>query len=363
MEMEREETQIILEVPAGYTESERLDVYITGFVANATRTKVQQALQDERVRVNDRVVTRSSYRVQGGDHIVCTVLRQPPVEARPEAIPLEIVYEDAWLLVVNKRAGMVVHPAYGNRTGTLVNALLHHLGAGPISFETEEEEEEEVVVGLSMATARPRGMEGIDIRPGIVHRLDKDTSGLLVVAKDDATHAHLARQFYDRTSRRTYEALVWGEPTPREGVIETSLFRDSRDRRKMAVVPAEKGKRAVTHYALIESFGYTSHLQFRLETGRTHQIRVHAEYLRHPILGDATYGGQEVRFGPQSSKRASFFRNLFERMPRQALHARTLGFTHPKTGVAMDFDSPVPEDMAWVMERLRDVDALLYRGE
>ncbi|MEZ4701397.1 MAG: RluA family pseudouridine synthase [Rhodothermales bacterium] len=365
METERQETEIVLDVPSGYAEGERLDVYITGFVANATRAKVQQALKEERVRVNGRVATKPSYRVQGNDRIVCIVLRPPPIEAAPEAIPLEVVYEDEWLLVVNKRAGMVVHPAYGNRTGTLVNALLHHLGAGPISLEETEDEDDgdETPAPLSMSNAQPRSAEGIDLRPGIVHRLDKDTSGLLVVAKDDVTHAKLARQFFDRTTRRTYEALVWGEPSPREGVVETALWRDSRDRRRMAVVPDDKGKRAVTHYSLIESFGYTSHVAFRLETGRTHQIRVHALHLKHPILGDTTYGGTEVRFGPQTSKRVAYFRNLFERMPRQGLHARTLGFKHPQTGAEMDFEAPLPDDMAWVLNRLRDIDAALYQGE
>jgi 23S rRNA pseudouridine1911/1915/1917 synthase len=361
----RQETEIVFEVPAGYAEGERIDVYLTRFQTNATRAKVQQALHEERVRVNGKLVTRPSHRVQGGDRIVCTVLRPPPIEAAPEDIPLSIVYEDAWLLVVDKPAGIVVHPAYGNRTGTLVNALLYHLGVGALSFEEEEdgEDADERAVGLSTLGAKPRSVEGYDVRPGIVHRLDKDTSGLLVVAKDDATHARLARQFFDRTTRRTYDALAWGEPAPKEGTIDAPLARDPRDRRRMAVVSLEKGKRAVTHYALVESFGYTSHVRFRLETGRTHQIRVHAEYLRHPILGDPTYSGIDIRYGPSTSKRKAFFQNLFARMPRQALHAGTLGFVHPQTGEALHFEAPIPEDMFWAMNRLRDVDARLYRGE
>ncbi len=357
---EKQETEIVLDVPAGYAEGERLDVYITGFVANATRAKVQQALKDARVRVNDNVVTRPSYRVQGGDRIACIVLRPPPMEAQPEDIPLDIVYEDEWLLVVNKEAGMVVHPAYGNRHGTLVNALLHHLGAGPVSFEDDEEEED--APPLSMVNARPRSAEGIDVRPGIVHRLDKGTSGLLVVAKDDVSHARLARQFYDRTTRRTYEALVWGVPEPADGTVDTAIARDPRERRRMAVVAPEKGKHAVTHYALIESFGYTAHVRFRLETGRTHQIRVHAAHIGHPILRDQPYRGEEIPQGPPTATRNAFFRNLFERMPRQALHARTLGFRHPATGEEMDFESPLAGDMGWVLERLRTIDARAYSG-
>lgn len=359
---QKEETLITLEAPPGYREGLRLDLYITRFVQNASRAKVQQGIKEGRVTVNGAVVDKPSYPVQPGDVIVCRVLRPPPIEARPEPIPLDVVFEDAFLIVVNKPAGMVVHPAYGNRTGTLVNALLHHVGAGPIRFEDEEAESEEEALddealGLSTVNTGRDHPGDLAIRPGIVHRLDKDTSGLLVVAKDDATHRDLARQFFHRTIRRTYLALVWGVPDPAQGRIETTIGRDPRDRKRMAVVPEARGKHAVTHYSLVEPLQYTALVAFRLETGRTHQIRVHAQHIGHPILGDDTYGGQTLRYGLSTSKRRAFFQNLFAAMPRQALHAHTLGFQHPHTGAALDFTAPLPDDMAYVLQRLRDVDA------
>ena len=349
-----EETLYTLDVPAGYVGDERLDQYITGFMANATRTKVQKGIKEGRVTINGSIVQKGSHRVQAGDIIVCRLERPPPVKAAPEAIPLDVTYEDEFLLVVNKPAGMVVHPAYGNRTGTLVNALLYYLGGSEVDFDDGDGPDDDEV-GLSMVNARPRSAEGIDVRPGIVHRIDKDTSGLLVIAKDDVTHAHLAGQFARRSTRRTYEALVWGYPDPATGRVETWLGRDPRDRRKMAVVREEKGKHAITNYETLGAWGDISLLTFKLETGRTHQIRIHAEHIGHPILGDSVYGGAHIRYGIKTARRKTFYNNIFKIMPRQGLHARTLGFVHPHSGAELNFESPLPADMVEVIDRLQRV--------
>ncbi len=353
---EKTETLVTVAVPPGYREYERLDVYLTSHIANATRAKVQAGIREGRVSVNGEVVTRVSQKVQPGDTIVCRILRPPPVVAAPEDIPLDIVYEDDSLLVVNKKAGMVVHPAYGNRTGTLVNALLYHVGAQALSLEDDEEEWDDEEVGLSTVNAVAAHADGPVFRPGIVHRIDKDTSGLLVVAKNDGVHAHLARQFMAHSIFRRYQAIVWGVPDPPAGTIEAALGRDPRDRKKMAVVRADKGKHAVTHYATLEAHAHTALLEFRLETGRTHQIRVHARSIGHPIVGDATYGGNEVIRGPRTNNRTAFWRNLFAQLPRQALHACALGFVHPATGKEVRFDVPLPGDMAHVLERLQTIE-------
>lgn len=353
---EKQETLVEIEVPPGYRAAERLDVYLTEKLANATRTKVQRGIREGRVAVNGEVQAKPSAPVQAGDRIAVRLLRPPPIEARPEAIPLDIVYEDDVLLVVDKPAGLVVHPAHGHRTGTLVNALLHHVGGGTVSFEDDDEEAEDEDLGLSTVSAMPRHEDDVTVRPGIVHRLDKDTSGLLVVAKTDAAHAALAAQFERRTVERRYLALVWGVPEPPAGRIEAALGRDVRDRRRMAVVPPERGRHALTHYETAEALAHTALVRFRLETGRTHQIRVHARHLGHPVLGDATYGGERIRSGPDTASRRQFFRNLFAAMPRQALHAHTLGFTHPATGEAMAFEAPLPADIQHVLDRLRAVE-------
>ncbi|MEM1043449.1 MAG: RluA family pseudouridine synthase [Bacteroidota bacterium] len=351
---ETQQTVVVVEVPEGYHAGQRLDVYLTEHFPNASRAKVQRGIKAGDVTVNGTVQTKVSPPVAARDRIEVVFHRPPPIEAQPEPIPLDIEYEDEVLLVVNKPAGLVVHPAHKNRTGTLVNALLHHVGGGTLSFEEDEENDDEV--GLSTATAAPRFEGDVAVRPGIVHRLDKGTSGLLVVAKNDAAHAALARQFMERTVRRRYLALVWGRPDPPSGTVETHLGRDPRDRRKMAVVPEERGKHAVTHFETVEALRHTALARFRLETGRTHQIRVHARHLGHPILGDEIYDGTAIRSGLDSGKRRQFFRNLFETMPRQALHAATLGFTHPATGEALDFAAPLPADMQYVLDRLRAVE-------
>lgn len=349
--MEREETLYTLQVPVGYHEDERVDIYITRFLANATRSKVQKGIKEGRVKIDGELVSKVSHKVQAGNVIECTLNRPPPIVAAPEDIPIDVVYEDDSLLVVNKKAGMVVHPAYGHRSGTLVNALLHHLGSHALHIDEDQEESQEEV-GLSMKYATPRSSERIDIRPGIVHRLDKDTSGLIVVAKDDVTHTHLARQFFNRTTRRMYEALVWGDPEEQSGRIESYVGRDPRDRKKMAIVAEGKGKLAITNYNVEEYYGRISRVTFKLETGRTHQIRIHAASMGHPIFCDVTYGGRHIRKGSRIGTVKMFFHNLFTTLDRQALHARTLGFKHPKTGEEMDFNSELPEDISHVISRL-----------
>ena len=347
------ETVLTLDVPPGQSPV-RLDVYVTEKTANATRSKVQRAIKEGRVDVNGRPATKVSTPVQPGDRVVCRVMRPPPIEIAPEDIPLDVVYEDDALLVVVKPAGMVVHPAYGHRSGTLINALLHHVGGGPISGD-EIDDADDDDVGLAVASAGPRYEGDPTVRPGLVHRLDKDTTGLMVVAKTDVAAARLGKQFADRTIRRRYLALVWG--APEAGRVEGWLGRSPRDRKKMAVRPEGEGKWAATRYEPVESFGATSLVRFGLETGRTHQIRVHAAAIGHPVFGDTTYGGDRIVYGAAEGSRKAFVGNLFKRLgPRQALHAATLGFVHPETGRPMDFEAPLPDDMAWVVDRLRTVE-------
>ena len=310
------------DVPAGQSRV-RLDVYLTRQVENATRAKVQSAIAAGMVLVNGRI-KRSSYTVLPGDVIDVTLPHPPIPEAVPENIPLEIIYEDDHLLVVNKRPGMVTHPAYGNYTGTLVHALLFHvqsIGGGPPS------------------------------RPGIVHRLDKDTSGLLVVAKTDQAHAHLSRQFADHSIEREYHAIVWGRMRAATGTIEATLARSKRDRKKVAVIKG--GKEAVTDYEVMQSFQFLTLVRLRLRTGRTHQIRVHLAHIGHPVFGDPTYGGRQAAWAGSEGKRVSQAANLLKLITRQALHARTIGFRHPATGEQMRFDSDLPADMQEVLARIR----------
>lgn len=310
-------------VPPG-KKRERLDVFLTHHVENATRTKVQAAIRAGCVLVNG-AVTRSSYAVCPDDVIHVTLPESPAPDVVAEAIPLTIVYEDDQLIIVNKPAGMVTHPAYGNYTGTLVNALLHHCAS------------------LSAVTDRTR--------PGIVHRLDKDTSGLLIVAKTDAAHAHLSRQFARRTIRREYQAIVWGAFAVEKGTIDANLGRSKSDRKKMAVV--QDGKTAVTEYTVIEKFAYLSLIRLRLQTGRTHQIRVHLAHVGHPVFGDPTYNGRRLLFGPGTPRQKAEVQKMLDFLTRQALHARTIGFRHPATGEEMSFESPLPDDMTAVLKMLR----------
>jgi 23S rRNA pseudouridine1911/1915/1917 synthase len=311
-------------VPPG-KKKERLDLFLTNHVENATRSKVQRAIKEGQVLVNGKSA-RSSHQVMPGEVIHVTLPRPPPQKALPENIPLDIIYEDDQLIVVNKPAGMVTHPAYGNYTGTLVNALLHHCNVLSIPSDP--------------------------LRPGIVHRLDKDTSGLMVVAKTDNAHAKLARQFSERTITREYWAIVWGLFKERRGVIETQLGRSKSDRKKMAVVL--KGKHAVTEYTILEQFSYLSLLELKLRTGRTHQIRVHLAHIHHPVFGDPGYNGRHLVYGPRTSKQKAEVQQLLKSIPRQALHAKTIGFVHPTTRTVMSFDSSLPSDMAEVLGSLRN---------
>jgi 23S rRNA pseudouridine1911/1915/1917 synthase len=315
--------QITIVVPPG-KKKERLDLFLTHHVENATRTKVQHAVREGAVLVDGKAV-RVSHQVAPGEVIQITLPRPPPQDAVAEDIPLDIAYEDSHLLVVNKPAGMVVHPAYGNYSGTMVNALLHHCNS------------------LSMVNE--------PTRPGIVHRLDKDTSGLLVVAKSDAVHAHLARQFAQRTVEREYQAIVWGRFAKRSGVIEAELGRSKSDRKKMAVI--EGGKAAVTEYTLLEQFPYLALVRLKLRTGRTHQIRVHLAHVHHPVFGDPSYNGRQIVWGNGSSRQKGEVQRMLGILRRQALHARTLGFVHPVTGERISFASPIPADMAEVLGLLR----------
>jgi RluA family pseudouridine synthase len=343
-------------VPSDYDAEERLDKYLAEAVPDVSRSKVQDGIREELVTINGQTVTKKSRPVEAGDRLVGTVPLPPPPQAEPEPIPLDVAYEDDALIAVRKPAGMVVHPAPGHRTGTLVNALLHHVGANTAVKAEDASELRDDDVGLSLENAWPGCDDSPVVRPGIVHRLDKDTTGLLVVAKDDVAHRRLAAQFAEHTVERTYHAIVWGRPEPPSGRIEGRIGRDPHDRKRMAVVPEDRGKRATTHYETLERHRHTALVAFQLETGRTHQIRVHASHRHHPVLGDAKYGGRAVRYGSTGGTRERFFEHLFEKMPRQALHARSLGFVHPKTDEWMHFEAALPDDMQHVLGRLRDVE-------
>jgi len=341
-----------IRVPDSFTAMPRIDKFLTQFFPDASRTKIQRSIKKGHAKVNGADV-KKSYPVEPGDRIVCRVIEKPPMEAVPQDLPLAVVYEDEDLLVVNKSAGRVVHPAPGHRNGTLVNALLHHVQGERMSKDTPEMSDDDV--GLSVVNALPSRPDHPVIRPGIVHRLDKGTTGLLVVAKHDVAHRHLAKQFKAHTIDRQYVALVWGTPDPPEGTITGAIGRDPHHRTRMAVVDAEQGKPATTHYAVEEGLGDVSRVSFTLETGRTHQIRVHAADAGHPLLADDTYGGAHIRYGRQGGKRRTFFDRLFDTLGRPALHAAHLGFTHPMTEERLTFNAPLPDDMQAVWARLCEV--------
>jgi len=307
----------------------RIDKYLSAQIENVSRTRIQSAANAGNILVNNKPV-KPNYRLKPDD-IIQILLPSPPAEVEliPENIPINIVYEDDDVIVVNKEAGMVVHPAYGNFTGTLVNALMWHFRDLPL-FSTGE------------------------MRPGLVHRIDKNTSGILVVAKTEYALNRLSGQFYKRTTGRKYLALVWGVPDPPEGTIEGHVGRSIRDRKIMQVFPdGSHGKSAVTHYKLIEDLGYVSLVECRLETGRTHQIRVHFSYIRHPVFNDEEYGGDKILRGTTFGKYRQFVRNCFDILPRQALHAKSLAFDHPVTGKRLSFDSELPPDMQQAIEKWR----------
>lgn len=319
----------------------RIDKYLTLCMSGTSRNRIQMAADAGFILVNNAAV-KSNYRVKPCD-VITVMLAEPPADYTivPEDIPINIVYEDDDLLVVDKQAGLVVHPGIGNVHGTLLNAVAWHLRDDP-RFDANNP------------------------HIGLVHRIDKDTSGLLVLAKNEEAKSRLARQFFEKTTERTYNALVWGVMKEDNGTIRGDLARDPRDRLRFCVFPEgenPQAKHAVTHYTVMERFAYTTLVQCRLETGRTHQIRVHMRYIGHPLFNDARYGGSEILKGNMFSKYKQFIANCFELCPRQALHAHTLGFTHPRTGQHMSFESPLPSEMQALIEKWRNYTSALANGE
>ena len=307
----------------------RVDKFLVSRMQKSSRNRIQQAAEAGCILVNGKAV-KSNYRVKPFD-VVSIVMDRPRYELEiiAEDIPLDIVYEDDALLVVNKPAGLVVHPGHGNYHGTLVNALAYHFRNNP-DYDVN------------------------DPRLGLVHRIDKDTSGLLVVAKTPEAKTHLGKQFFDKTTKREYVAVVWGVPEPPVGRIEGNIGRSLKDRLQMTVFPdGDYGKHAVTHYEVLEKFGYVSVVKCRLETGRTHQIRVHMKHIGHPLFNDARYGGDIILRGTTFAKYRQFVDNCFAICPRQALHARTLGFVHPVSGEEMFFSCDIPGDMSALIEKWR----------
>ena len=308
----------------------RVDKFLLNRLEGTSRNRIQQAAVDGYIKVNDKSV-KSNYKVKPHD-IVTVMFNNPPreVELIPQDIPLDIVYEDEDIVILNKEAGMVVHPGFGNYSGTLVNALAFHFKDLPAN--------------------------GGDLtRPGLVHRIDKNTTGLMVIAKNDATMTSLSKQFYDRTIDRRYNALVWGELKEEEGTIDGHIGRSLKNRKVMTVFPeGEYGKHAKTHYKVLERFGYISLVECKLETGRTHQIRVHFQHIKHPLFNDFEYGGDKILKGTTFTKYKQFVENCFRMIPRQSLHAKSLAFTHPRTKEWMKFDSELPEDMKSVIEKWRN---------
>jgi len=336
MSTENSETQILedelfehyrFEVSIGQSPL-RIDKYLMGLVQNATRNKIQKATECGCVLVNDFAV-KSNYKVKPND-IIRVVFDKPKYEYKiiPENIALDIVYEDQDLLVINKKADFVVHPGHGNYSGTLVNALAYHFDKLPLNSNQ---------------------------RPGLVHRIDKDTTGLLVVAKTEEAMFYLAKQFEEKTSEREYIALVWGNFDQDQGTITGYIGRHPKDRMQMAVFEDENlGKWSVTHYKVIERFNYVTLVSCRLETGRTHQIRASMNYIGHPLFNDSRYGGDRIIKGTTFTKYKQFIENCFKLLPRQALHAKTLGFVHPRTSKFMRFDSELPQDMQNTIEKWRN---------
>lgn len=306
----------------------RLDKFLMNRVENTSRNRIQHAIEAETVFVNGKLA-KASYKVKPLD-VITLVLPDPPrdTEVYPEDIPLNIMFEDDDVLLVNKEAGMVVHPGYNNYTGTLVNALTFHLNQLPT-------------------------MPGNTGRPGLVHRIDKDTSGLLVIAKNEWAMTHLAKQFFDHSIKRQYVALVWGDLTE-DGTITGYIGRNLKDRRVMDMYDSEeKGKWSVTHYRILERLGYVTLIECELETGRTHQIRTHLKSIGHPLFSDELYGGSKILKGTVFNKYKQFVHNCFELLPRQALHARSLGFVHPRSKEFVEFEVPLPEDFQQALDKWR----------
>jgi len=306
----------------------RIDKFLMHRIENASRNRIQNAIEQGNVLVNDKPV-KPSYKVKPLD-VISVVLPHPPrdTEVYPENIPINIAYEDDDVLLVNKDPGMVVHPGYNNYTGTLVNALVYHFQQLPT-------------------------LPGNDGRPGLVHRIDKDTSGLLLISKNERSMTYLARQFFDHSISRKYLALVWGD-LEQDGTVTGYIGRSIADRRVMSIYDdPEKGKWSVTHYRVLERLNYVTLIECQLETGRTHQIRAHMKHIGHPLFNDAAYGGDKILKGTVFNKYKQFVENCFELMPRQALHAATLGFVHPSTKKHIDFEAPLPQDFVSVLEKWR----------
>lgn len=305
----------------------RVDKFLVDRIRNASRSKIQMAASAGNILVNDKSV-KPNFKVKALD-VVSVVLEYPPreIEILKEDIPLDIIYEDEQLLIVNKQAGLVVHPGHGNYSGTLVNGLAYYLQNLPL-FNSK------------------------DPRPGLVHRIDKNTTGLLVIAKTELAKNKLAKQFFDKTTKRRYIAIVWGHVKEDEGRIEGNIGRNIKNRIGMDVYPdGDMGKHAVTHYKVLARFSYVSLVECRLETGRTHQIRVHMKHIGHPLFNDEVYGGNNILKGTTFTKYKQFVQNCFNICPRQALHAKSLGFIHPSSGEFMEFDSPLPEDMVQLISK------------
>ncbi len=313
----------------------RIDKFLMTRLPNATRTKIQQGCEADCVLVNGKPV-KSNYRIKPFDEI-SVLMSSPPrdIELVAEDIPINVVYEDDYLCVVNKEPGMVVHPAYGHYTGTLVNALAWR-------FQNLPSSKQKLADGLT-----------ID-RPGLVHRIDKNTSGIIIIAKTELAMSRLAKDFFDRNLDRKYIAIVWGDVKEDSGTVNCHVGRDLRNRKVMACFPdGDHGKHAITHYKVLERFGYITVVECKLETGRTHQIRVHMKHIGHPLFNDNEYGGDRILKGLPGNKYKQFIENCFAILPRQALHAKTLGITHPITKEPMFFDSELPDDMQQLIEKWR----------
>lgn len=323
---------------------ERLDVFLTRNLRRVSRSRARKAIDAGLASVNGKTA-KASRKIQPNDRVTCKIYRQPPIALTPENIPLEALYEDEYLLVVDKPAGMCSHPGFGNRTGTLVNALLYRFGrreAIPVELDDDDDEADEGEIFASD-----------EIRPGIVHRLDKDTSGLLAVAKNPEIHAALAKQFADRTISRQYYAVAWGKFDDDAGKIEGDIGRSPRDRKAFAVVK-KGGKRAATQYQVVERFEYLTLLKLKLLTGRTHQIRVHCSHINRPLLGDALYGGASIVFGGNNFKFRKKAEKLLKIATRQTLHAKILKFVHPAKNEEMTFEGDLPADFEEILKILRE---------
>lgn len=322
----------------------RIDKFLMNRVQNATRTKIQQAAENGNILVNEKPV-KSNYKVKPQD-VITVVFAHPPreIELIPQDLPINIVYEDEDLIIINKDPGMVVHPGYGNYKGTLVNALVYHFQQLPVGK------------AAATVTVSEKSKEQALLRPGLVHRLDKNTSGIMVVAKSEMAMMKLAKDFFDRNLDRRYIALVWGDFEENEGTVTGNIGRHLRDRKLMDVYPedSELGKHAVTHYKVLERFGYVTLIECKLETGRTHQIRVHMQHIGHSLFNDDTYGGNRILKGTTFAKYKQFVENCFTLLPRHALHAKSLGFQHPRTGEYIHFDSELPADMQAAIEKWRN---------